>query len=199
MKNLLALIVALFVPVVASSMPCLYMDFDEDGVADCDVLPRVDLGFFEPASLYIGMEWLGVCEMGAAEYAIDYEGAVAPSTAAYAEPGAPTWALTIGQLLNGGWFQSGPCRDACCEFIAVLGVTGTGAPQHFEFNLTYAPYDFPGLFYVYDCTPVPHMAGAKNNAACNDDPRLVLWELFCEGPGVATEPSTWGSVKSIFK
>jgi hypothetical protein len=197
MKKFLALTVALFVPVVAFGMPCLYLDFDEDGVADCDtIIDRVDLGFFEPADLYVGVVWPELCEMGAAEYAINYEGQVAPTTAAYPEPGAPTWALTIGELLNGGWFQSGPCRDACCEFIARLGVTGTGAAQHFDFALTYAPYDFPGLFYVYNCVPEPVDAGAKNNAACNADPRPVIAELECIT--TAAEPTTWGSVKSMF-
>ena len=150
------LFVAFAVQPSMAAVPKFFMDFDPDGEADNDpVVSRVDLGLFEPAILYVGVKWVGhdspgsEIGMAAAEYQVIYNGLIVPSVVAHAETGAPPWALTIGNLLDGGWFQSGPCRDANPEFIAALSVTGlggTGTPeQTFDFAPTSAPYDFPGL------------------------------------------------------
>ena len=56
MRAFALLTVLLLVPCVAGAqdMPCFFMDFDEDGEADYDhYITCVDLGFFEPATLYI--------------------------------------------------------------------------------------------------------------------------------------------------
>jgi hypothetical protein len=199
MKKFALVLVLLLLPALSSANPIwepfLFMDFDPDGLEDYDILNTVDLGFFEPATLYIGVQWTGAT-MSAAEFAVQYSGAVEPAVSTYDSEGI-AWALNIGNLLDGGWFQSGPCRDASVRFITALSVTGTGAHQTFDFLKTAAPYDFPGLFQVYDCAPEIVIACALSNAACNGAPNPVDPELDCAADPV--EPASWGAVKSMFK
>ena len=210
MKIFALLTVALFVPAMAvGQTPVFFMDFDDDGVADYDAfVETMDIPFLTQMPLYIGVCWEFHCQpendigMAAAEYAVVYTGALPPSAAAYAEPGAPGWALTIGNLLDGGWFQSGLCRDACSgEFIAVITLTGVGQAQNVDFARTAAPYEFPGLFQVYDCVPVAYEACARNNAAAVPGvPNPIAGDIcYADCPSAsAAAPSTWGSVKAMF-
>jgi hypothetical protein len=199
MKMFASVLAMLLLPAVIAANPIwepfLFMDFDPDGMEDYEILNMVDLGFFEPATLYIGVQWTGF-DMSAAEYGVHYGGAVVPGVTAYDSQGV-AWALTIGNLLDGGLFQSGPCRDATVRFITALSVTGTGAHQTFDFVRTAAPYEFPGLFQLYDCTPDIMVACAMSNAACNGAPNPVDPELNCAADPV--EPTSWGVVKSLFK
>jgi hypothetical protein len=209
MKFAAALVAAAMImaPTVAGAQgfePCFFFDFDDDGVADELIVDHIDLGQFEPATLYVGIEWPGRCDplvssgLAAAEYRVIYTGLVTPGVSTYAEPGAPDWALSIGSMFDGGWFQAGPCRDGCPEFIAALSVTGTGSYQTFDFAPTSSPYEFPGLIQAYDCLPEPHGAGVINNAACNGFPNSVPTDLECVREPTSDEQKTWGELKKMF-
>jgi hypothetical protein len=208
MKFSIALATALLIAAFASAgaqdfEPCFFFDFDDDGLADELMINHLNLDPFESATLYIGIRWPGQCNpagsigLAAAEYQVIYSGMVTPAVSTYSEPGAPDWALSIGSLFEGGWFQSGPCRDACPEFIAALSVTGTGDYQSFDFALTSSPYEFPGIIRAYDCVPEPHEAGVINNAACNGLPNPVPTELECIGEPTSDRQKTWGELKKM--
>jgi hypothetical protein len=171
------------------SMPALFMDFDDDGVADETIVDSITAGIFEQYNLYIGVDW--DTAYGAMEYQVIFTGTAPPAVETYFQPGDPTWALAIGTLTNGGWFQSGPCRGTGKHFIAKL--TGNsfgdpGTPETFKFEFTSAPYDFPGLFQVYTCVPLPVNAYSMNSAAVNGTP-----------PEVAAEPVSWGTLKNLLR
>ena len=198
MKTISLVLTLLLLPAVALANPIwepfFFMDFDPDGMEDYDIVNNVDLDLLEQATLYIAVQWTGF-DMSAAEYGVVYGGPLVPGVTAYDSQGVP-WALTIGNLLEGGWFQSGPGRDGTLRFLAALSVTGTGAHQTFDYVKTAPPYEFPGLFQLYDCTPEPFPACAMTNAACNGAPHSVDPELDCAADPV--EPTSWGAVKSLF-
>ena len=185
--------------------PCFFFDFDDDGMADEFMVEQLDLEPLEPATRYIGVEWPGHCDplsgygIAAAEYQVHHTGMLTPGVSVYAEPGSPDWALSIGALLDGGWFQSSPCRDACPEFIAALSVIGTGAHQTFDFDETSSPYQFPGLIQIYDCVPVAHEAGVINSAACNGLPNTIPPNLECSSEPTSEDLKTWGELKKLLK
>ena len=191
MKFLVSVVlgVLITVGVAYGEMPAFFMDFDEDGISDETIVDSLTAGMFEAVDLYIGVDW--DTAYGAMEYQVIRTGMVAPTANAYAEPGDPAWALTIGNLFDGGWFQSGPCRGSGRHFIARLGVTSAGnpgSPETFKLEFTSAPYEFPGLFNVYSCVPVPVNAYSVNSAAVNGSP-----------PAVSVEPSSWGALKELFR
>ena len=185
--------------------PCFFLDFDEDGVAEYEIIDRVDLGELETATLYVGIDWPGYCghdgtpRFVVAEYQVLYEGDVSPACTMYAEPGAPVQALSIGNLFNGGWMQTGNKRDACPEFIAAVSVVGTGSPQTFDLAITSEPYAFPGLLTIIDNELYRHEALVMNNAACNADPNPVAPGFQCDRDPEAALASAWGSIKSLFR
>ena len=185
--------------------PCFFLDFDEDGIADGEVVERVDLDFLVPATLYVGVYWYEEWDpenkigLGGAEYGLVYGGTVPPSCQMYNEPGADPWTIPIGDPWSGGWAQLGGCRDALPEFIVSLVVTGTGSHQTFDIIRTTGPAIPPGLLQVYDCDMAPYPASVLNYAACNGFPNAVPVDLQCSWQPTATSPITWGSLKSLFR
>ena len=174
--------------------PCLFFDFDEDGIADDFVVDSIKLELLEPTQLYVGVRLVpfpdyclpDVPFLTAVEYQIAYEGDYAPACSVYAEPGAPIWTFVHGDPLHGGWFQHGTCRAVCPEFVALLFVTGTGSRQSFHFIPTSPPYEFPGLLMAYDCEPAQHPMSAYNSAVCSSSPELVT-------------ATPWGAIKAMLR
>jgi hypothetical protein len=192
MKFLVSVVLAILFAagIACADMPSFFMDFDDDGVSDETFVDSIAVGAFQPYNLYIGVDWADSA-YSAMEYRVVFVGLAPPAVSAYAEPGDPAWALTIGSLTGGGWFQSGPCRGTGKSFVAKLsGVSAgnPGSPETFKFEFTTAPYEFPDLFNVYSCTPHPNNAYSINSAAINGSP-----------PPVAAEPASWATVKGLFR